>query len=371
MRKLLGLGFVFFVSAGIFLSGTLFAKNDLQTAFQKVKRGYETAHYHAIVMDTMAVPRHRARHPSPGQIRYRIEKWEIWYDGPNRLRLERISANQKRKLIIIKNGETFYTKIHDFWVARPVPKKEENRVREFPIRLRGESYVKLLEKNYSIQLRPDGTIATRPAEILSILPNHPGRLLWKIWLDAQSGIILHQVQQIETPHGLKTIKAKRVVSIDYQNGFQDSLFAVAGKVVEKKNAFDWRDKRNVEKRGKHFRRLDDLAKSAPFPIYLPRPLPEGFAFTEGRFGHHRNMTMIQSHFSDGIIDFSIFQIEAPKRMEKRFLARARQHHFPQGRRPPMEVIPFEKDGFTFLILGNVPAPWLQRLAHRIQPYPAE
>jgi len=367
MRKRFGIGYFFFAFI-VFLSGTLFAKNDLQTAFEKVKRGYETVRYHAIVMDTVVAPHRRGRHLSAGKITYRIEKWEIWYDGPDRLRLERLSTDQTRKLIIIKNGEKFYTKFHDSWVVRPIPQKEKDQIREFPIHLRGESYVKLVEKNYTVQLRPDGTLANRPVEILSILPNYPGRLLWKIWLDAQTGIILRQVQQIETPHGLKTIKAKRVISINYPKSFQDSLFTVSGKVVEKKSAFNWRGRRHLERKGKLFRRLEDLVKVAPCPIYLPSPLPEGFAFTEGRFARRHNMTMIQSHFSDGIIDFSIFQIDAPNRMARRFLDRTQRHHPPEGRRPPMEVIPFEKDGFAFLIMGNVPAPWLQKLVHRMQPF---
>ncbi|NOY77087.1 MAG: hypothetical protein GXO76_04380 [Calditrichaeota bacterium] len=368
MRRRLRIAGLLFTLLSIF-SGTLFAKNDLQTAFEKVKRGYETVRYHAIVMDTMAVSHRMGQHRSPDKLRYRIEKWEVWYDGPDRLRLVRFPGRHARKLIIIKNGKTFYTKIRDFWVARPVPQREKDRIREFPIRVRGKSYLKLVEKNYTIQLRPDGTLANRAADILSILPNYPGRLIWKIWLDARTGIILRQVQQIETPRGLKTIKAKRVIAIDFPKSFQDSLFVVSGRVVEKKGAMGWRRKRHFKGMGSVFRRLENLAKAAPYPIYLPRPLPKGFAFIEGRFTRHHNMAMIQSHFSDGMIDFSIFQIEASNHMAKRFLDRMRRHHPPENRRPPMEVIPFERDGFTFLIMGNVPAPWLQRLTRRLQPLP--
>ncbi len=371
MRKFTGIGFFLFLLIGISLSGILFAQNELQTAFEKVKKGYETTHYHAIVMDTVAVPHRREREPSAGKIKYRIEKWEIWYDGPERLRLARISANRKRSLIIIKKGEKFYTKFRDSWVERPILQRGKNRVREFPIRIRGESYVKLLEKNYSIQLKPDGTIANRPAELFSILPNYPGRMLWKIWLDAQSGIILRQVQQIETPRGLKIIKAKRVAAIEYKKSFPDSLFAVNGKVVEKRRAFGGREKEHMGRNNRRFRSLEDLTKAAPYAIYLPSPLPKGFAFVEGRFAHRRHMILIQSHFSDGIIDFSIFQIDASAKMENQFLRYSRMHHPPEGRRPPMEIIPFRKDGFAFLIMGNVPVPWLQKLVHRMQPYPAE
>jgi len=371
MRKFIGIGIFVFLLMGVFQNGASFAQNDLQTAFEKVKNGYETARYHAIVMDTVAVPHWRGRYPSPGKIKYRIEKWEIWYDGPNRLRLEGLSTTRSRKLIIIKNNKKLYTKHHDSWVVRPVLERRNNRVREFPIRLRGEPFVQLLEKNYSIHLRADGTIAKRPAEILSILPIYHGRLSWKIWFDAKTGIILRQVQQVETPYGLKTVKAKRVVSIDYQKSFRDSLFTVRGNVVERKNPFNRGKERHSANGSKMFRNLENLAKAAPYPIYLPSPLPQGFAFVEGQFAHRRHLTMIQSHFSDGIIDFSIFQIDAPEEMEKQFLKRSRMHHPPEGRRPPMEIIPFEKDGFAFLIMGNVPSPWLQKLVHRMRPYPGE
>ena len=368
MRKFFKIGLLFLLILVALLTDNLFAQNDLQTAFEKVKKGYETARFHAVVTDTVAIPFVRGRHHPAGRIRYRINKWEIWYAGPNKLRLERLNEKKSGRLIIVRNGEKLFTRFRHAWVARKILHKEGESFREFPIRLRGGPYFGLVNKNYNIQLTKNGKIANRQADLLSILPKYKRRIIWKIWLDDETGIILRQVQQIDTPWGLKIVRAKQVISIDYQTDFQDSLFTVSGEMVEKKEPFEHHGREHFDKKANLFRHLEDLVSAAPGAIYLPEPIPEGFSFIEGKLARRHHMTMTQMHFSDGLIDFSIFQIDAPEKMQKRFFKRFRRHRPPDGRRPPMEIIPFEKDGFAFLIMGNFPAPWLAKLARQMRPY---
>ncbi|HDK35574.1 MAG TPA: hypothetical protein ENG82_01610 [Bacteroidetes bacterium] len=372
MKRFLRIVLFLVFAGGFIFQGSAFAQNNLENAFKKVKKGYQTVRYHAVAIDTTAAPRGIKRPDfRGGEDRYRIQRWEVWYEGPDKVRLERLNKRSSRKIILIRKGSQLYIKFGERWVVRPILKEEKSMFLGLPWHLRGAPYLKLIQKNYKIDFKPDGEIIGRRVALLSIQPKYKARMIWKLWIDASTGIILRQLQQVETPFGLKILKARQMTFIEYGGNFPDSLFSVSGRIVKQKREFRRRRRIHFNTEGETFKSLRDLADRAPCSIFAPEPSLNGFAFVRGKLLKRPRMTMIQTHYSDGLIDFSIFQIDARKNVRKRFMKRFMERR-PRGRRRPlMEIYPLEKNGFAFLILSHFPGPWVREAAVRLKPLPED
>ncbi len=336
-------------------------KELLEKVALKVRRGYASTIYHEVASDTLFRPFGKRKKPP------RVETREIWYASPEKIRIEKKGRGQFR-WIIIRRGEKMFFRRGETWRVRPAPPEAGPMERGAFLKIRGEPYLDLVAQNYKIRLKKARSFLGRDLDILTIDPRFPQRFAWRFWIDSKTGLVLRRVQEIVDKSGRKTLFASTVRKIDFPKSLPDSLFEVPEKLPAKvRPPHRKRHPRRGHRREYRDERL--LLKEAPFPVFLPQPLPAGFAFVKGFWMRHHHDQMAQTHFSDGLLDFSVFQIQAREEMQERLLQHFRRP--PRGRESFMRIqsIVGEKKGFTFLILGNVPKPCLKRILNSLTPPP--
>ncbi len=337
------------------------SKELLEKYALKIRQGYAKTVYHEVTRDTLFKPFGKNARPP------RVEIREIWYASPQKIRIEKKRGGEIR-WIIIRRGDKMFFKKENKWRVRPAPPETGPVERGSFLQIRGEPYLDLVVQNYQIKTKEVWSFLGRKLNVLTIDPKFPLRFAWKFWIDSETGLVLRRVQKAVEKSGTRTLFVSTVREIDFPKMLPDSLFEVpANRVTE----MERRHRRHHSRHGRQREYRDEnvLLKEAPFPVFLPRPLPEGFAFVKGFWVQRHHDYMAQTHFSDGLLDFSIFQIQAREEMQRRLMQHFRRP--PHGREPFMRIqtVFGKKEGFAFLILGNVPKPCLKKILDSLAPPP--
>ncbi len=331
----------------------------LKTLALKIHHGYTATAYHEVTVDSLFRPS-KGKKPV-----LRIGHREIWYASPEKIRIEK-KVDALPPWVVVRRGNEMFFRRKGGWRARPVPPGANLAEKGSFLNIRGKPYLALLVQNYTVHLRHARSFLGNPVDILTIEPRYLRRFAWEFWVDSKTGLILRRVQELVERKGRHPVFASVVREIDFPKQFPDSLFVVPeDKIV--KISLDQKKFHPEQKGGHEFHNARAYLHNVPFPVYWPKPLPSGFAFIKGNWARHHGGQMAHTHFSDGLLDFSVFQIQTSQKMQKRMARRF--HRSPHAQEPNMRVqtVVAEKDGFTFFIVGNMPKPWLRKIAKALAP----
>ncbi len=324
----------------------------------QVRRGYQNTSYYAVVADSIFSPR-----PNRKKERPLVKTRKIWYASPNKIRIE----NSLRGVLVIRRGDKIFLKRGKRWKVRRVPPGANHIEKNDFLQFRGKPYLNLIAQNYRVDTTQTRSFLGRKVIVLNIRPKFAGRFAWIFWIDAQTGLVLRRFQALVQKQGQRPLFASTTRKITLQPALPDSLFRVPPAVSKETPA---RHERYHPRKGMgtEYRNFSDFAKSAPFPIYRPVPLPDGFQFVRGFRMTRHHMHMAHSHYSDGILDFSVFQIQANPKMQRHFLKRMGRG-FRKGGEPYLRIasVSGERGGFAFFIMGNMPRIWLKKILNTLQP----
>lgn len=233
---------------------------------------------------------------------------------------------------------------------------------EFYRLMPAKKYLELFGRNYEVSLQPDGKIAGRPADLLDIRPKFPPRFGIRLWLDGRNRLILQrQILFYRKERPPRKIVEIGFREINFSPQFPDSVLKKAEASVRRMKKM----RAVMEKRHKRIRRfdtLDSLRQALNEPIYVPGWLPRGFDLVSRSLGAEKERKTIHLHYTDGLLNLSIFEIYGPP---PKFLMRYLRHRKGAGRRGfRFRELLVRKAGekVTFLLIGNLPRFELKRIA---------
>ena len=221
--------------------------------------------------------------------------------APDKQRIEFTSPPEMSGTGMVINGEKRW----------PIRDKKDRRRRPFllppPNRMMDELPLKnfqLLVQNYGMQVFDGGHVAGRSTYLLEIKPKLPGRPSWKVWIDAEMGVILKMEHY---DHRRKLDQVFAYSEINFEPEIDEELF-------RSRDVMEPRPKPQEERGGAELWNynqgeldLDKIRKGAQFDVILPDQSPAGFILQSihvVKFGERRNIHLI---YTDGLSILSVFE----------------------------------------------------------------
>jgi outer membrane lipoprotein-sorting protein len=156
--------------------------------------------------------------------------------------------------------------------------------------------IALLSANYRAIPGPDETIAGRAASTLSLVNRHTGERMMRLWVDAQTNLILGR----ETYHSDGSLATRmRFDEIRYTNDIPESLFSRAVPIGYQ----------TIEGR-RYANPSSDIRKAvltAGFTPLSPKYLPDGFAIESADTSFVKDIKSLHLLYSDGVRNLSLFE----------------------------------------------------------------
>ncbi len=201
-----------------------------------------------------------------------------------------------------------------------------------------------LTGSYDVEFNENEKYTDYDVYYIAILPKYELRHGYKLWIDKESGLVLKK-ETLLSHNGDSLSITEEVTS-----------FTVTG--VRERSERRERGQGNPRRRGggggrrsmetKQYKTVDELPDKLKTSIVLPKNLPEGFVLTNIRVTHEREHSTFHQIYSDGIIMFSIFQMDG--KMPRQFQEMAKDNHRPRSM-SEQTVIYKQEDKRNFIVIG--------------------
>ena len=285
------------------------------------------------------------RHPQPLQIR-------IWAQGKNLYFQQPLSPPPDRPMMPRQRMERNFRRHHR--LLRPMPFGAENN--DFGFML-DQKYLTLFLRNYQVEYHPSDLIAGRATNLLIIKPNFLPRFGMRLWLDQQNFLVLKREISYFKPNEEKLTLRFQFREIQFDVSPPDSILELANQEELPRKEFDWLPAKMT------FTDLQELKNQIHTEVFEPKIIPPGCELISIRVVQERRRDVIQLHYTDGLLNFSIFQFYgAPPHVIKNIL----QQQPPRNPLPRFQqIIAKQKGDYSFLLIGNFPSEQLDQIAESL------
>ena len=158
----------------------------------------------------------------------------------------------------------------------------------------GFSSLDLLATNYELIIQGHDEFLSRPAVILTLQPNHPGRISKTAWVDESTGLVL----RTEDRDGYGTlIEETFFSSITIDPEIQESVFRTDA----------WADRAIEENEVIACGTMQEVEEQAGFPLAAPVYMPAGFTLDRLRVILYANQPTAHFTYTDGLSKISVYQ----------------------------------------------------------------
>lgn len=228
----------------------------------------------------------------------RAEEVAIYRLPPDKTRRDFLSPDGSSQRIIVDNGD------HE-QVRLPRQRKilEGDAAKTYEKVMPAETERQLLEKNYQMSVSGPQKVAGRPAWVLELKPNMPGKPWQRFWLDAETKIILENK---------RFLPGKRFAELSRFTRFQKTS------PPEELFSLDVASGTRIEAQGlaPDFMSLQQLNEATGSAMSFPSSLPGGFEFESADFMRLRGRTVRHVRYTDGLAIVSIFETDKPVLLPK-------------------------------------------------------
>lgn len=286
---------------------------------------------------------------------------KVWFRPPYFYRLQFQLPHRQQKIDALLRDGKGWIRTANGWRPRPLPHFMKMATLQPKFEAR---YLQLIMQNYQLTLRPGEILIGRPTLFLEIKPKYPQRFGLRFWIDREKWVVLKRQRFIVQNHSEKSIMEQYFEQITFHSSLPDSLFDLS-EVKEMASVKKPFRARIDEKR---FRTIEQAQEAVNFPIYSPQPLMQGFHLMSVRIVKEHHRQIVHTHYSDGLMNFSIFQFRGkPPRRWQRFSNLSEvPSNLPSCRRRQF-IFVNHKDEFTFILVGNLPRRWLEKIFAQLQP----
>jgi len=157
----------------------------------------------------------------------------------------------------------------------------------------------LLEANYEFRLRPDEKVAGRECRMLEVRARSGGRLVRRLWVDREYGIVLQRAAYLAD--GTEASRMHFLhIDVPADADDWDFSFTPPSGVRTQKNRLR-----------PDYLEFDEAAAATDMQPRIPTWLPPGYLFESLNLLPYRGATILHFRFTDGIDVLSLFQ--APRR----------------------------------------------------------
>ena|GEM_PF-348284 len=218
----------------------------------------------------------------------------------------------------------------------------------------------LLTTNYRAVSGADEEVAGRKAHTLSLINRYSGARLERIWLDAQTSLLLakeryHADGSIASSSRYQQIAYRDVPAALFQPTPPEGFRTVQGRDF-----------------GTPSKDLQRVLKQVGFAAAGPRYLPEGFALVSGDVTTIKGIRSLHLLYTDGLRSLSLFQNADPQGSAN-FKGLQAHSATVEGRpatyveEEPNILLAWHERGLNFTLVGDLPLQELERIAASIVP----
>lgn len=206
--------------------------------------------------------------------------WRIWYLAPSDAYGRMIVSNES----LAYQYEPALNRVisHDWSTSAPGVATPVN--------------VSQVESNYSVEVGPAASVAGRKALSLSLVSKHTGALVQRMWVDAQTNLILRR--ESYTAEGSVGAKSS-FDTIRIGADLPQALFELTvpnGMTLVSSPGF-----------GKSTTDTASLVRGLDFKFAAPKYLPDGFSLERGSVETHQGVNTVEFVYGDGLRTFSLFE----------------------------------------------------------------
>lgn len=194
---------------------------------------------------------------------------------------------------------------------------------------------------YRARLTGTGRVAARKARIIEILPQDQYRYGRRLWLDADTGMLLRSL--VFAPDG-EIVEKLSFVEIEIGASISDSELESDLENPSQVTRYQ------IGNAG------DGEVASSKTPLWLPESLPKGFRLTSVGHGGSEGQRYEHLLFSDGLSSFSIYvEFERSAGISEQTEARGAMH-----------IYTGSIDGNLVTVVGEVPAPTVRLIGRHLR-----
>jgi outer membrane lipoprotein-sorting protein len=206
--------------------------------------------------------------------------WRIWYLAPADAYGRMIVSNES----LAYQYEPALNRVisHDWSTSAPAVAAPVN--------------VEQVEANYSVEIGPAASVAGRKAISLSLVSKHTGALVQRMWVDAQTDLILRRESYTaDGSVGAKSSFDTIRIGVDLPQALFD-LTVPNGMTLVTSPGF-----------GKSTTDMAGLVRGLDFKFAAPKYLPDGFSLERGSVETHQGVNTVEFVYGDGLRAFSLFE----------------------------------------------------------------
>lgn len=313
-----------------------------------------------LLADTMGAPRRlsyvgRLSSIAWGANGTRAVEMSIEHRAPDATRKWYIAPSSIYGNYVIERGTTTYAfdlRAQTVTVSH-YPSADEDDLAE-------DSNFGLLTTNYRAVLGADDEVAGRKAHTLSLVNRYSGARLQRIWVDAQTALLLAK----ERYHANG--------SVAYTSRFQEIAYRGEPQALFQPATPDGFTTRKGRDFGAPSADLVHVLDQAGFAATGPRYLPEGFALVSGDVTTIKGVRSLHLLYTDGLRSLSLFE-NADKNGGADFTGLQAQDARVQGQPAtyvedePNVLLAWREHALNFTLVGDLPLRELERIAASVIP----
>ena len=221
----------------------------------------------------------------------RASEVRIYHQAPDRTRLEYLAAgDQPARIVVINDGHQIeFVPGRGRYVERPAPQTDEDALMR--------QILPQLAANYEVRFAGAERVAGRPARIIDIQGRRPGRPRLRLWIDADTRLIL-RLERYGPAGALRETSA--FLSVQLNPVLAADLFNVSpprGAQVQT---------RPPQAPGAALT-IEEIARRIGFIPQLPAYLPPGYQFVRSNVVTIRGTPTATFVFTDGVGTLTLFE----------------------------------------------------------------
>jgi|GEM_PF-704971 len=221
----------------------------------------------------------------------RASEVRIYHQAPDRTRLEYLAAgDQPERIVVINDGHQIeFVPGRGRYVEGPAPQTDEDAL----IR----QILPQLAANYEVRFAGAERVAGRPARIIEIQGRQPGRPRLRLWIDADTRLIL-RLERYGPAGALRETSA--FLSVQLNPALAADLFIVSpppGAQVQTRQ----------QQAPGGVLTIEEIARRVGFIPQLPAYLPPGYQFVRSNVVMIRGTATATFVFTDGVATMTLFE----------------------------------------------------------------
>ncbi len=219
-------------------------------------------------------------------------------------------------------------------------------------------YLNLFSKNYLVEKYSGESIAGKKTVRLNVKPIHLPRFGIRLWFDESNYFILkREIVYYSDQNELLTMRHE-FKKIEYGVTLPDSIIAKVGA----KNEYH---RRTGKRPGSRYKTVSELINKTEVTPFLPEYLPDGFELISIVFKQETGRNIIHFHYTDGLLNLSIFEIKGPP--PKSFERLLNQPKNRKGQNYSFQQMIIKKvNHHSFLLIGNFSRIEIQQIADSLE-----